>query len=195
MTTTSLSLLERAGREGDSQAWRQLAELYTPLLTHWLKRYALQPSDVDDLVQEVLLSVARELPGFQHVGRAGAFRAWLRGILIFRLKHYWRTKQRRPQGRGASEFLRQIQELEDPQSALSRLWDQEHDRYLLERLLETIAARFEAATMESFRRVAIQGEPPDAVARDLGISLNAVVIAKCRVLKELRREARGLLDA
>jgi hypothetical protein len=47
--------------------------------------------------------------------------------------------------------------------------------------------------MQAFRRTALDGLPPEQVAGELGLSPNAVVIAKCRVLKALRREASGLL--
>jgi RNA polymerase sigma-70 factor (ECF subfamily) len=192
MTTTSLSLLERA-RDRDPLAWQRLAGLYAPLLTTWLQRY-VQPSDADDLVQEVLLAVSKELPRFEHAGREGSFRAWLRTIMTFRLKNHWRTRRRHPSAAGDDDLLRQLQELEDPNSELSQLWDQQHDQHLLQQLLAQVANRFQPSTLEAFRRVVIEGQSPDFVAQDLGISLNSVAIAKCRVVRELRRESKGLLD-
>jgi RNA polymerase sigma-70 factor, ECF subfamily len=53
---------------------------------------------------------------------------------------------------------------------------------------------FQPATWQAFGRVVIHGQPADRVAADLGLSVNAVLIAKCRVLRRLRQEARGLLD-
>lgn len=194
MDHTSLSLLQRVRNGEDSQSWMLLADLYTPLLKAWLARHALQPSDIDDVVQETLLAVARELPRFEHSGRPGAFRAWLRSVLVFRLHNFWRSRRRHPSGPGDSNFLRTLNELEDPQSELSRVWDREHDRHLLRRLLEMVEPRFQTNTREAFRRVVLEGQDAEAVAADLGMSLNAVMIAKSRVLKELRREGRGLLD-
>ncbi len=40
----------------------------------------------------------------------------------------------------------------------------------------------------------LEGQAPAAVAAQLGISVNAVLLAKSRVLNALRREARGLID-
>src|ERR1700745_257890 len=50
MSVTSATLLERLRDRNDAEAWRLLVDLYTPLLTSWLRRYALQDADVDDLV-------------------------------------------------------------------------------------------------------------------------------------------------
>jgi RNA polymerase sigma-70 factor (ECF subfamily) len=194
MDHTSLSLLQRAREGDDSRSWGLLAEIYTPLLKTWLLRYELQPSDIDDVVQETLLVVAREMSKFEHSGRAGAFRTWLKNILYHRLQNFWRTRRRHPQGAGDSGFLKTLNELNDPASEQSRAWDREHDQHVLRRLLEIVEPRFQASTREAFRRVVLEGQDAEKVADDLGMSLNAVMIAKSRVLKELRREGRGLFE-
>jgi RNA polymerase sigma-70 factor (ECF subfamily) len=75
MSETSVSLLERLRSRPDNAAWQRLVELYTPLLHGWLRRHGLRSSDVDDLVQDALAVVVRELPRFEHGQRTGSFRA------------------------------------------------------------------------------------------------------------------------
>lgn len=192
MDHTSLSLLDRA-RRGDDVSWQTLAEFYFPLLRRWLARHGVQAADADDLVQEVLVVVARELPKFEHNGRLGAFRAWLKTILIFRLRDFWRSRKYRPAATGDSDFLRSLEELEDPRSELSRLWDREHDGQIVRLLANRVGNRFSDSTRAAFNRQVFDEASPEEVAQELGLSLNAVVIAKCRVLKALRQEGRGLL--
>ncbi|MEQ8787050.1 MAG: hypothetical protein RIC55_12150 [Pirellulaceae bacterium] len=83
-------------------------------------------------------------------------------------------------------------ELQDLDSPLFKLWDREHDRRLSQRLLTIVERRFQPSTREAFRRVAIECQPAQEAADELGHSVNAVVVAKCRVLRELRREGQGL---
>ena len=52
--------------------------------SHWLHRYDAQDSDPQDLVQEVLLAVSKDLGSFDHPGQPGAFRGWLKAILTNR---------------------------------------------------------------------------------------------------------------
>src|SRR5262249_50644789 len=178
----------------DEEAWRRWVELYTPLIHGWLLRHLLPDADVDDLVQEVLSVVVRELPRFVHNGRPGAFRAWLRTTTVHRLRDFWRERDTRPEAIGDSDFLSRLDQLEDPSSGLSRLWDAEHDRHLVARLLAHIRPQFERNTWQAFTAVMLEGQRPSEVAERLGISVNAVLIAKSRVLHCLRCEARGLLD-
>jgi RNA polymerase sigma factor (sigma-70 family) len=195
MTSTSISLLNRLQQTDDSKNWNRLVELYAPLLRVWLRKYSLQASDADDLVQEVLMAVSKELKSFDHSGRPGAFRSWLRTILAHRLRNFWRAQGRRPQPPGDSDVERRLEQLEDPASELSEIWNRQHDRHVVRQLLATTESSFEPSTWKAFCRVAIEGARPDLVATELGISLNAVFIAKFRVLKRLREEAEGLVES
>jgi RNA polymerase sigma-70 factor (ECF subfamily) len=192
MQETSPSLLERLRAGPDAEAWRRLVELYTPLLHAWLRRYFLQQTDADDLVQEVLGTLVRELPAFQYDPARGAFRSWLRTILAHRLQAFFRARQKGPQLAGGSDGERLLDQLADPHSDLSRLWNQEHDRHVAHRLLETIRSDFEVTTWEAFQRTTLEGAKPADVAAELGMTVNAVFIAKSRVLRRLRREMDGL---
>ena len=131
--------------------------------------------------------------GFVQV-RAGAFRRWLRTITVNCLRDFWRSRRHRPVATGDTEFQKMLDELADPESGLSRLWDQEHDQHVTQRLLEMIRPKFEPKTWRAFQRVALDGATPDETAAELGLSVNAVFIAKSRVLARLREEGQGLID-
>jgi RNA polymerase sigma factor (sigma-70 family) len=194
MSETSYSLLERLRVEPDDASWKRLVDLYTPLLQKWLRRHFLLEADAEDLVQEVMAVLVREVPRFEHNGQPGAFRRWLRTILVHRLQGFWRTRQGRPQASGDSDLAKRLEQLEDPASGLSQLWDQEHDRHVMGRLLEQIEPQVAPSTWQAFRRVVLDGKDEEIVAKELGLSVNAVFIAKSRVLARLRREAQGLID-
>jgi RNA polymerase sigma-70 factor (ECF subfamily) len=83
MNETRQSLLVRA-QSGETEAWKDLTDLYRPLILGWLHRQGVPARDREDLGQEVLLSVVKHLPGFQHSGQRGAFRTWLRTIVCRR---------------------------------------------------------------------------------------------------------------
>lgn len=194
MSETSFSLLDRLRHEPGETAWRRMVDLYSPLIRGWLRRYALREQDADDLVQDVLAIVVRKMPEFERQPRVGSFRRWLRNITVNCLRDFWRHQRFRPKATGDGEFGRVLDQLEDPDSDLSKLWDKEHDDEVIRQLMERIRPRFEERTWQAFRRVAIEGTPVDQVASDLGMTANAIFIAKSRVLHQLRQEGEGLLD-
>jgi RNA polymerase sigma-70 factor (ECF subfamily) len=190
---TSLSLMDRLQGPESNAAWQRFETIYRPLLDRWLRGQGLPAHDADDVRQEVLAVVLRELPHFKHNGRVGAFRAWLRGILANRLKDLWRKQKRQPHGL-ADRQADLADLLEDPDSALSRQWDEEHNRHVVEHLLAEVAEHFQPQTMEAFRRVVLLARKPAEVAQELGMSPNAVRIAQSRVLARLRELGAGLID-
>jgi RNA polymerase sigma-70 factor (ECF subfamily) len=194
MAETPVSLLERLRSRPDAVSWRRLVDLYTPLVRNWLRRQAVPRDDAEDLVQDVLAVLVRELPAFEHSGRRGAFRTWLRGVTVNRLRGFWRARKSCPVPGGDGDLGRLLDQLADPHSDLARHWDEEHDRHVARRLAELVAADFEPTTWQAFRRVVMDGERAAAIADELHVSVNAVLLAKSRVLRRLRQEGRGLID-
>jgi RNA polymerase sigma-70 factor (ECF subfamily) len=192
MDVTRQSLLLRA-QTGDASAWKDLTDLYRPLLLTWLSRQQVPKSDLDDVVQEILLSVFQYLPSFRHSGQRGAFRAWLRTIACNRAHDYWRAQKHHPPA-GGGDVNGALNQIEDPESELNRQWDQEHDRYVLRCLLDLIEEEFEPCTLQAFRRLALEGASGAEVADELGLSVSAVYVAKSRVLQKIRHYAAGLID-
>ncbi|MDG2224651.1 MAG: sigma-70 family RNA polymerase sigma factor [Rubripirellula sp.] len=195
MNETSLSLLNRLRSSSETENWDRLVRLYAPLIRAWLRKYDVQDCDADDLVQEVLLAVLKDLNTFEHAGQPGAFRSWLKAILVNRLRNFWRSRDRRPRAEGDCGSRERLAQLADPDSELSQIWNQQHDQFVLRQLLELTESHFSASTWQAFSLVALKGKPADIVARELGISLNAVFIAKSRVLSRLRQESDGLVES
>jgi RNA polymerase sigma-70 factor (ECF subfamily) len=195
MNETSLSLLGRLQSSTETDTWNRLVELYTPLLRYWLRKYDVTGSDADDLLQEVLLAVSKDISTFDHSGNRGAFRGWLKSILINRLRNFWRARDRRRLARGESDIDDRLAQLNDPASEMSQIWNRQHDEYVLGQLLAVVEPHFTAETWQAFYRVTLEGARADVVADELKISLNAVFIAKSRVLARLRQEAEGLIES
>lgn len=188
MATTSPSLLARLQvADRASPDWQRLHDLYAPLIRHWLARMPGVAADRDDLCQEVLAVVVREIPAFRRQ-RDGSFRAWLRQVAVNRVRTWRRAGHPQPVD---DEVLAN---LADPKSDLTREWDQAHDQHVVRHLLELVRPDFASATWEAFRRTALSEELPADVAAALGMTISAVIQAKARVLRRLREEADGLMD-
>jgi RNA polymerase sigma-70 factor (ECF subfamily) len=165
---TPLSLLDRLPSSENDEAWRQFSAPYAPLIRRWVGRLVSLPDCIDDVTQEVLETLDEGPPGFRHHLRKGAFLAWLRSITINRIRRHWRD--RRPTAAHISEE----RDLEDPRRALSRLWDIEHDRYVVRSLLQRVRPEFDDRTWDIFQRLVFGGCSPRQIARDLGCSPNVV---------------------
>lgn len=191
---TSLSLLERLGTN-DAGAWSRLVELYTPLVLQWCRRWKLQEADLDDVVQELFLAVSRRIEDFKP-SPGGSFRGWLRTIVSRKVCDHWR---RREVGEGGSDAQERFEALaaECPPAALpekSPEDDFDDEGILYRRAVDLVLRDFEERTGRAFWMVVIDGRSPAEVANELGITANAVYLAKGRVLARLRQEFGGLIE-
>ncbi len=194
METTNNSLLRRAAGTDDA-ARRQLFALYQPLIFGQLRQLSVAPQDVEDLNQDILTDVFNGLPAFNHNGRKGAFRTWLRTITVHRVIMKRRKKaHNREVAMGGSDNQKMVAQLEDSESELSKKWDKEHDKYIVQRFLDIVKADFEPQTWSVFNRLVFEGASGKEVGEEFGLSEATVYQVKSRVLRRLREVSAGLLD-
>ena len=184
MATTSPSLLHRLRDANSSAAWEKFVHLYTPLLIHWIRRLGLGAEESADVSQEVLLLLLVKLPGFRYSPQH-SFRAWLRTVTMNKTRDYLRKKQAREK----YEALAAAIEAEAEQSVFT---DQEFRQALSRRALELMKSEFEETTWKACWESSVHGRKAAEIAAELGISINAVYLAKGRVLKRLRAELDGM---
>lgn len=192
LTNTSVSLLDRLKATGTPNDWDLFVQVYQPFIVKHIVRSGIPECDADDLYQETLTQVLTGITRFDHNGNAGAFRNWLKKIINQRMWHYAKSQC---QTHKLNQHYVQIQSAQVNRHAIDELWDREHDRYVVNRLLELIRKEFTATSWEAFRRVVLDGQSVDIVAQQLSVTINSILIAKSRIMKRLRTISAGLIDS
>lgn len=182
-SSLSTSLLQRI-KLREPEAWDRLVTLYGPLVYSWSLRAGLQQPDADDVVQEVFRTVLLKIADFRRERAEDTFRGWLWVLWRNRVREHQRRQRAQPRGAGGSERDRfaEIPESLDDSSAQVGAGE------LYQRALDLIRGEFEERSWIAFCRVVLDGDRPADVAADLGISANAVYIARSRILRRLREE-------
>jgi RNA polymerase sigma-70 factor (ECF subfamily) len=182
--TTHPSLLIRLRDTDDRPAWAEFVEIYGPLVYSYGRRRGLQDADASDLVQEVLRSVASAAGRFVYDPARGSFRGWLLTITRNELNRLLRRGAAGASAEGGTTHLAVM--AEHPDDADDRRWDREHRERLFTWAAERVRGSFQASTWDAFWRTAAENQPAESVARDLGLSVGAVYIARSRVLARMR---------
>lgn len=184
-SSTSLSLMDglRGNRAG---SWERFVEFYGPLFDFWFHRSRVPESDWNDLRQEMLIAVHRGLPTFIHSPGRGSFRGWLRVIA----KHMLIDRGRRQ----SPVIIDPVALMQQADQAVSEHEVREEHRILYQQALDLIRTDFEAPTWRAFWLTAVEGKSAAQAATELGLTLNAVYLAKSRVLRRLREEFADFLD-
>jgi len=185
MLDTPGSLLERLCQHPDDQSWEQFVVLFTPLFARWAKRLGVPSSDTKDLLQDVFTLLFRKLPEFQY-DPTKSFRGWLWTVF-----HHQTCAWRKRQSRDLPLTLAQLEELASPDT-IAEATEAEYRRVVLDRVLQIVRTDFPPQTWQIFWQVAVEGRSGIEVAQQLGVSPNAVYLARGRVLARLRQEMAGL---
>lgn len=187
-SSSGLSLAIRL-REGSSDAWRELVDLYGPLVDSWCRRAGLSASARADVGQEVFLAVHRGIARFDPTKPSATFRGWLWKITRNAVLQSLRRHQ--PEARGGSTALAMLAEIpapwgistnDDPPST------PDESASLIRRALDQIRNSVEPQTWTAFWNTAVLGQCATEVAEALDLTPAAVRQAKSRILRRLRRQ-------
>jgi RNA polymerase sigma-70 factor (ECF subfamily) len=195
-TSTSQSLLDRA-KAMDQEAWGRVVDLYGPWVYGWCRRLKVPVADAPDVVQEVFRAIHQGLPTFRLDHDLGTtFRGWVWTITRNKVSDFFRAMANTPRAQGGSEAQQRMLDIPDheppSQSAEPR---SEGSRHGLRLWVEPIRAEFEERTWSAFWLTVVEDQTIADAANALGMTPNAVRIAKCRVLRRLRDEFDGVLPA
>jgi len=175
------SHLYRPGGPAAPEWWPRFVRLYAPVVRRWGERAGLQPDDADDLVQQVSLAVWRGIATFRR--EDGSFTAWVYSITHNRIADYFCRQGRQPQAvAGVDDVPAPTDDSSGslpPADVLSPV---------LRRALDLVRREFEEKTWQAFWLVVVEEKATSEAAEQLGLSRNAVRVAKCKVLKRLRQE-------
>jgi RNA polymerase sigma factor (sigma-70 family) len=191
--TTPLTLLEKLRDERDGESWNRFVGLYAPFLFYWARRLRLNGRDADDLVQDVFTQLVQELPKFTYDPKKGKFRGWLRALCF----HRWSDLRRKREQGMVQAADAEIAGLEATDDGLEQVWKQEYTGFLVRQamlLCDSYADEFDAQTLAAFREVMLNQRSVKDVAKEMGITENAVSLAKLRVLRRLRRDLARFVD-
>jgi len=183
---TRRSLLSRLRNWEDRQSWEDFFTTYWRLIHQAALKAGLSETDAEDVVQEVVIAVAKKMPEFRYDPARGSFKGWLLQITRRRINDHLRRKYREPATGAAA-----LEQAAAPAS-LETFWDAEWDHHLLEAALRRVRSRVEPQPYQIFDCYVLKGWPVADVVRTLGVSRNQVYLAKSRIGALVKHECTKL---
>ena len=186
---TRNSLILRLPDRADLEAWDEFVAIYEPLVYRLARAKGLQDADAREIVQEVLVAVCRAVDRWEPDSQRGRFRDWLFSIARNLMINFLTRRRHRPLGMGHNAGLQLLEEETCAStSAESATFDLEYRREVFQWAAERVRAQVKERTWTAFWRSSIDGQSIAETARELGMSIGAVHIARSRVLGRLREE-------
>lgn len=182
---SSMSLLIGLREEGNSLAWVQFCDRYRGLLVAFALRLGLTQSDAEDAVQETLLAFLESFRQGRYERDKGRLGQWLFGIARNKVHYLQRQRGRELVILAKDDQSGLLSKVADDHS-ISQVWEEEWRRAVLKACIEEVRGEVEPSTMKAFELLALEECSPAQAASQLGMTVNAVMKAKRRVLSRMR---------
>ena len=190
---TRQSLLSRLKDWDDQESWQDFFNAYWRLIYQVALKARLNDTEAQEVVQETVISVAKEMPGFRYDPARGRFKGWLLQITRRRIADLVR---KRMQAAGASgqapvetvsaEHLESV--CDSTGSGLEAIWDEEWERHLFNTAVENTKKQVKPDHYQLFDLFAVQKWPIRKITQTLGVNAGQVYLAKHRVSRLLKKE-------
>jgi RNA polymerase sigma-70 factor (ECF subfamily) len=194
---TRYTLLSRLEDRDDQDSWKDFFDTYWRLICSVAVKSGLTEAEAQEVVQETIISVARDIQKFKRDRALGSFKGWLRNIIRWRIADQLRKRTRASWGdasqTGADLPRPDVAEIPDPaDSAAESVWEEEWQSNLLKAAMETIKSRVKEEHYQIFDLYVIQQWPVRQVGRALRVNVGLVYLVKYRMSALLKKEIRRL---
>lgn len=194
---TRQSLLGRLKDWEDERSWRDFFETYWRLIYGTARKGGLSDAEAQEVVQETVIAVAKQMKEFKYDPAVGSFKGWLKLITRRRIADQYRKRKPHEVGfpsadaeRSSARAMDQIPDgAGDPADAA---WEADWQQSLLDRAVEIVRTQVSPRQYQIFDLYVLRQWPASQVAASLDISTAQVHLAKHRVQSQIKKEARRL---
>ncbi len=185
-TITSTDLLNGLRSPDNQTVWQQYVDRYRPVIVAYAHRIGLPAADAEDAAQQTLSAFYVAYRDGKYERDKGRLHNWLFGIARNQIRNWRRTRRNREvqvaAQDGETDFFDQLGD----EDQWEQIWDQEWRGAVMRQCLAEVRREVGEKTFTAFELFASKGWPARKVAEHLGLTSNAVFIAKHRVLQRVR---------
>lgn len=188
-SVTSSAMLEGLRDPANQAAWSALDERYRPVIRGLALRLGVGAEDAADVAQQTLFDVLQGYRQGNYDREKGRMRTWIMTIARRRVMDVFRMQHRR--ANGASNLDWSESSGSSPSEHEAELaWADAEEKAVLSEALRLMFHESQAndATKRAFEMVMIQGLSETVAARECGMTVDQVYVAKHRMLKKLREQ-------
>ena len=187
--TTRSSVLRAVADTENEAAWNRLFDLYAGFVFSIARSKGLNDADADDIVQTVFADLARNLPTFEYDRAKGRFRAYLSGLVHWRVNDRLRSGKRDAELKSAFWDEAKSASTAEDEDFEEREWQQAAMEEALRRIKPEVRPEHYAAFVAS----AVEGQDTDAVAKLHGLSRDNLYQIRKRLTARLREAVAQVL--
>ena len=196
---TRATLIQRLKDWQDQASWQDFFDTYWKLIYGVAVKGGLTRSEAEDVVQEIMVAVAKHMPTFQYDPGIGSFKTWLLNMTRWRISDHIRKRNRlaadtsSTSGKIENDETQSIDGVMDPAGQnLEELWNEEWEINLMETAIAKVKRRLDPLKYQIFDFYVNKDWPPEKVAAAFDVPVEQVYLIKHRVTDMIKDEVKRL---
>ncbi|MBP7935849.1 MAG: sigma-70 family RNA polymerase sigma factor [Phycisphaerae bacterium] len=190
-STTNTMLLNDLKDVRNDKAWSEFVQRYLAVLIAFGLKLGLGREDAADAAQDALLAFAEAYRKGQYDRSRGRLRHWLFGFARNKVLHVLRSRAAQhvvsPDG-SKTDLLLNVPD----DASMSKLWEAQWRQAVLRACLDQVKPEMSPETIRAFELMTSGEVSSEEAAAQLGMTVNAAMKAKRRVLARMREVYRQM---
>jgi RNA polymerase sigma-70 factor (ECF subfamily) len=197
---TRQTLLSRLKDADNHESWREFFDTYWKLIYSAATRAGLSDAEAQDVVQETIISVCRNIGTFEYDAEIGSFKGWLLKLTRWRILD--QLRKRRPEQRiskgpkanwNSEAEQAELESVPDPGAAVSEAyWDQEWERNVFETAIERAKQRVDPKQFQIFDLYVLKEWSVSKISSLMGVNAAQIYLIKHRVSRVIQKELEAV---
>src|SRR4029453_7320571 len=196
LIATRRSLVDRLANWDDQRRWQEFFDTYWKLIYLAARKSGLADAEAQEVVQETVITVAKNIDRLKYDPAVGSFKGWLLQITRWRIADQFRKRE--PEGAKRphlqdDRFTATIERVPDSRIVdLVAVWETEWKDNLLEAAIARVKRKIDPKQFQIFDCYVRKEWPAQKVAERLRVSVGQVYLARHRVAALLKKEIKTL---
>ncbi len=198
LAPTRATLVERLRNLDDQDSWQEFFDTYWKLLYCAGIKAGLSDEEAEEVVQETVIGVARNMEHFRYEPQTCSFKGWLMVIARRRIIDRLRKRQTRPQhleplpsDTSTSNAGPQLADAA-AEAAFAAIWDSEWEKNLVDAAMERVKRAIKPEHYQIFYLGSVKNLPARQIAELMHVSAAKVYVVRHRVARRVRNEVQAL---
>jgi RNA polymerase sigma-70 factor (ECF subfamily) len=196
LITTRRSLVDRLANWDDQRRWQEFFDTYWKLIYSAARKSGLTDAEAEEVVQETVITVAKNVDRLEYNPAIGSFKGWLLQITRWRIADQFRKREpaaaKRPHSQD-DRLTATIERVPDSQIVnLDAVWETEWKDNLFRAAIARVKKKIDPKQFQIFDCYVRKEWPTQKVAERLRVSVGQVYLARHRVAALLKKEIKAL---
>lgn len=177
---TRYSLILRLKDRYDESSWSDFVEIYQRYIYIIVRRMNVPIDEANDLTQNILIKLWKNLPNFDYNPKIARFRTWLSRVVYNSVLTHLRSLKNKT-------VVVELDENLSVDPVINQMMEEEWENYISNIAYTNIKEIFSGKAIEVFE-LSLEGNSIEEIALKLGLKPNSVYRLRGRVKDRLKKE-------